>query len=274
MRVGLLIDGEIMEEWMARPVERMEAETDATVTTVVENANPPGYRRYLEIARNDGIWTSMQAAKMLRRTIAPPGYRERRHVSEVIDMGDVAHYRCPPVKTDGFGTELPPGAVSVLADTDVAVRYGFGILVGDALTAPTNGVLSYHHGNLRRYRGRPAGFWEYLHDEGTAGVTLQRITDELDAGRIVVEDDVAIEDCTTWGDVLGRLYRASDPMLAEAVRRLDDPSFEPTSVEDLGSLYTRPDPTEFARFLTKSLCDRVGEIGRMATPQRSDARDE
>lgn len=260
MRVGLLLDGQMLEEWMARPIERMEAETDATVTTIIENADPPGYRRYLEIARRDGIWTTMQGVKMIRRTLDPPEYRKRRHVSEVIDANDVTYHRCQPVETDGLGNELPPEAVSVLDEhTDLAIRYGFDILVGDALTAPDQGVLSYHHGNFRRYRGRPAGFWEYLHDEETAGVTLQRITDELDAGHIVVEDEVTISDCTMWGDVLERLYWASGPMLAEAVRRLDEPTFEPKTVNELGTLYTRPDPAEFARFLGKSLYNRVDE---------------
>lgn len=30
-------------------------------------------------------------------------------------------------------------------------------------------------GDLGEYRGQPMGFWEYLHDEPTGGVTLQRI---------------------------------------------------------------------------------------------------
>lgn len=36
-------------------------------------------------------------------------------------------------------------------------------------------MLSYHHGDMRRYRGQPPGFWELYNGEREIGVTVQRL---------------------------------------------------------------------------------------------------
>ena len=45
-------------------------------------------------------------------------------------------------------------------------------------------VLSFHHGNPSKYRGRPAGFYEILNGEKKSGVIVQKLNNELDAGTV------------------------------------------------------------------------------------------
>jgi hypothetical protein len=52
----------------------------------------------------------------------------------------------------------------------------------ERLAAP---ILSYHHGDPDRFRGRPAGFWEMMAAEPVMGQIVQVIGNRLDAGRIV-----------------------------------------------------------------------------------------
>jgi hypothetical protein len=68
---------------------------------------------------------------------------------------------------------------------DIILRFGFRILRGDILRIPTYGVWSYHHGDNRKYRGGPAGFWELVNGDPESGVTLQVLTETLDAGRVL-----------------------------------------------------------------------------------------
>jgi methionyl-tRNA formyltransferase len=111
--------------------------------------------------------------------------------------------------------------------------------VGEALTAPTFGVISYHHGNLEEYRGRPAAFWEMYHGKKSVGITIQRLTDSLDGGDIVAETTVNIEPYCRWRSVLVTLYESSDSLLLEAVEAIrKDDIREPNG---LGELYTTPD---------------------------------
>ena len=58
-----------------------------------------------------------------------------------------------------------------------------GLLKIDEKLSKCN-VISFHHGNPSKYRGRPSGFFEILNDEKRSGVIVQKINNELDAGDI------------------------------------------------------------------------------------------
>ena len=45
-------------------------------------------------------------------------------------------------------------------------------------------IFSFHHGNPSKYRGRPAGFYEILNGEGKLGVVVQKLSNDLDAGKV------------------------------------------------------------------------------------------
>ena len=44
--------------------------------------------------------------------------------------------------------------------------------------------LSFHHGDPSKYRGRPAGFYEILNGELTSGIIVQKLSNQIDAGKI------------------------------------------------------------------------------------------
>ncbi|MCW8107265.1 hypothetical protein OPS25_01940 [Alteromonas ponticola] len=73
---------------------------------------------------------------------------------------------------------------------DCIVRCGSGILRGDILSTPTYGVLSFHHGDNRVNRGGPSGFWEVLNDEPSSGFIIQKLSNELDGGQVLVRGNI------------------------------------------------------------------------------------
>jgi folate-dependent phosphoribosylglycinamide formyltransferase PurN len=174
-----------------------------------------------------------------------------------------------PVEVDGGPrVRLPDATVDrVAAETDVVVHSGVGILTGRILTAPEHGVLSYHHGDLRRYRGVLVHLWNYLNRDDEGGVTIQQLTEDLDAGRVVAERTVDLSDAVTWGEVEHRKHEAGVPLVAEAVTRLDS-GFEPSRVPDdeLGPVYRSSDVTlgVVARYLAletaKTSLDRLRRL--------------
>jgi hypothetical protein len=157
-----------------------------------------------------------------------------------------------PVRV-GDRIDLPERALAPLRECDLAIQSEVGILTGAVLTAPTHGVVSYHHGDLRRYRGVIVHLWNYLDRVETGGVTVQRLTEELDAGEILAETSVRLGDAVTWSEVESRKHAAGVPLLAEAIRNIEDPTVEPTRLDDddLGHMYRREDvtPTVVARYL-------------------------
>ncbi len=241
-RVCLLTAGATLPAWAATAVERMVAETSAEITLVVEDTATTerspvdALRRVVELRE----WGVVAAAmELFGDELASEAPVPVRRIEGVADADWVT---CDPVVVDGWKNRLTEPAADRMADTDVAVRFGFGFLVGDALTAPEEGVLSFHHGDFREYRGQPMGFWEFVHGRETAGVTVQRINETLDGGEVVVSRRVDVADAPTWGTVRRRLFDASEGLLAESIRRLGRDDFEPETLAEaeLGELYTHP----------------------------------
>lgn len=258
--IGLLLAEPAMERWALEAVERARRDADATVDFVVlpadeDSADADGpvdaMERYVTSALEYGAWTPVLG---WHRLVNTPEYYEKVPIDDLEWIDDAEIVRARPEPADDFGQRLPASVVDRIESVgvDLLFRRGFGILKGDALTAPTHGVLSYHHGNVRDYRGRPPGVWEYANDERSAGITLQRLTPTLDGGEIVVEKTVDIGDCRTWQAVEDRLFERSTEMLATACTRLEDPSFETTKPDDLGPLYTCPDALETVRIELKN----------------------
>ncbi|WP_327052878.1 formyltransferase family protein [Halomicrococcus gelatinilyticus] len=278
LRVGVLLPGETAPAWMQHAIERMVAETDVEITHVVVNeAGGPDdlsdflaqltvdeFREYLSSCRYRLQHYPLWAATGVLRQFGPtPEYQRPTSIENIDGVADADQYRCEPVPADGFGNHLPTEvAETVGPNTDVVVRLGFGVLKGEFLEMPTHGVLSFHRGDLESYRGQPGGLWEFLHDEPTAGVTLQRIDDDLDAGEVVVEDEVDISDATTWREVERRQIAVCEAMLAEGVGRLRDPDHEPTTPDSLGTLYTIPSGTDVLRYVGKTA---VGHLRSLAS---------
>jgi methionyl-tRNA formyltransferase len=217
-RVALLQGRPDLWWFQADALARLEAETDASVDLVVRTDLPEG------------------------RT--PPA--------------DATRFDAPVVPADLVAVDdtrvaFPDHALARIGECDLAVHVGVGVLAGDVLSAPTHGVLSYHHGDLRRYRGVITHFWNYLDRVETGGVTVQRLTPDLDAGEIVAETSVRLDDAVTWSEVESRKHRAGVPLLAEAVRNVGDPDTQPTVLDEseLGRMYGSGDitPAVLARYV-------------------------
>lgn len=68
---------------------------------------------------------------------------------------------------------------------DIILRHEFNIIRGPILEASKHGIWSFHHADNAINRGGPAGFWEIVFKQVSVGVTLQRLTPELDGGYII-----------------------------------------------------------------------------------------
>jgi hypothetical protein len=257
LTVALLLESETMDVWKAAAIQRLVSMPQVEPELIVLNRNPfrlvdqgPAY--FLEKLLTRTAWVPIFAWERLRRRLlGPPSYREQRHLSSIDGLDEVERVGCEPIHLD-FGVEFPDEVVEELAErVDLAFLFGFGIVRGDVLQAPSMGVLGIHHGDIREYRGRPVGFWELLDGRDAVGMTLQRISETLDGGEIVAFDTIPIHPHDTWQDVKERLYGpATADLLVSGVDNLLDPTFEPDNPDDeLGPLYTLPGFVDVGRYL-------------------------
>ena len=70
-------------------------------------------------------------------------------------------------------------------DLDIILRHNFGIIRGEILNSSKYGIWSFHHGDNKINRGGPPGFWEIVLNQKFIGVTLQKLTPELDGGIVI-----------------------------------------------------------------------------------------
>lgn len=68
---------------------------------------------------------------------------------------------------------------------DVIIRACTDILSGDILKLSTFGIISFHHGDNKKFRGSPAGFWEVFFRSPSTGFVIQKIDKNIDAGNII-----------------------------------------------------------------------------------------
>jgi methionyl-tRNA formyltransferase len=125
---------------------------------------------------------------------------------------------------------------------------GFGILKAPLLSLAPEGVLSYHHGDMREYRGQPPAFWELYNGEREIGVTVQRLSEGIDCGEPIVERSFPIRNRDTLRSLSNRIFTGSTDLMLEAVRRLEDPVFRPETITRLGRLYTLPNLRQWFMF--------------------------
>ena len=117
---------------------------------------------------------------------------------------------------------------------------GYGIIKKEFLTVTPLGVLSYHHGNMRKYRGMPPAFWELYNNEKEIGITVQKLEPGLDCGIPVEERTVPIKKNDTLSSLNQRIYDEGVDMMHAALIKLMDPDFRPEKIEKYGKVYTLP----------------------------------
>ncbi len=70
---------------------------------------------------------------------------------------------------------------------DILIRSCSNILTNDFFKISKFGIISFHHGDYKKFRGSPAGFWEVLNQEKQTGFMIQTINKGLDYGNIIIE---------------------------------------------------------------------------------------
>jgi folate-dependent phosphoribosylglycinamide formyltransferase PurN len=200
---------------------------------------PSPWRRTLaNLARGRGGYVLIMAVNRLRR----------RRAAATSTAAVFGRRRVPIVRTkDPYGEETIQ-AIRDLRPEVLLLIGGFGIIKAPLLNLAPQGVLSYHHGDMREYRGQPPAFWELYNGEQRIGVTVQRLNAGIDCGEPVVERSFPIRRNDTLGSLSQRIFAGTTDMLEEAVQRLEDSSRRAETITSVGRLYTLPNLRQWLVF--------------------------
>jgi len=134
---------------------------------------------------------------------------------------------------------------------------GYGILKEPVLKITRWGVLSYHHGNMRKYRGQPPGLWELFNDEKEIGITVQILTSGLDCGIPIEEKTIGIKNYETLKTLRNTIFKESEDMMYSALKKLSTNDFVPTIINSFGKVYTLPNLRQWIMLNIKVLWRRI-----------------
>lgn len=150
---------------------------------------------------------------------------------------------------EGAWQRIPAEVAEQFRDLDVIVKFGMSLMRGADSIPVTYGVLSYHHGDPTRYRGRPASFYEMLEGSATQGVIVQQLSETLDGGRILAQGTSRV---VPWSyrKTIKSAHRVGVPLLTQALRALSGGrrGWQP---EHLGKNYKIPAAKVVWRFLAR-----------------------
>jgi hypothetical protein len=260
LRIGVMLDGRVVPAWIDLILRQIAEQDFLELSLVVLNAATTernSLPRRIWASRNRLLY--MIYERIDAAVYAEPDDAFERVEATTLDgvptIGTVP--QCPTPFEHRFDEDVL--AEIRHADLDVLLRFGFRIIRGDILAAARHGVWSFHHGDNRHYRGGPSFFWELYEGNPVTGTTLQILTEELDAGRVIYRSHSAT-------DPVSLRRGRNRPFLKSAnfvARRLSDlhrhgfgyleqlPTYSDLAARD-ARIYTTPTNREMLRFLART----------------------
>lgn len=110
--------------------------------------------------------------------------------------------------------ELNPDLVCV-------VSYGV-ILPKSFLNIPKLGCINVHPSLLPKYRGSAPIQWAVLNGDDKTGVTIMYLNEQMDAGDIILQEEVKIGEDETTGELWNRLSGIGARLLLDGVKQIEN----------------------------------------------------
>lgn len=225
LRVGLLLDDTRLYEWQYRMLARIIDDDCADLVLAVTRAPVSGQATAQNSGRSVPLMQRVgyrlyQLFRRLDSSRLPAG-PDPFAIRELQDLPVVIPVVAATPVCRGRTDRLDQSDLDEIEsfDVDLFIRLGWRILQGGILSLPRYGVWSYHHGDNRVNRGGPPCIWEYANDEATTGLTLQRLTPDLDDGQVLARSSVAT-DPVSPARTRELLYWRSISVLPNTLKRL------------------------------------------------------
>ena len=105
---------------------------------------------------------------------------------------------------------------------DILILFGYNkIIHQNYLNIAKNGILSFHTADINKYRGRPAGFYEFINNEKKGGVTLQQLNNEIDGGKIVEQREIDISNCNSYDETLYKMMSLKNDLVLKGLDKIE-----------------------------------------------------
>lgn len=116
-------------------------------------------------------------------------------------------------------------------DVSVVAAYGH-ILVDEVLALPAHGAVNVHASLLPGLRGAAPVNWAIIRGHDRSGVTIMRMVREMDAGPILRQAPITIDEEMTAGDLYERAAALGAPMTIEVLAAISEGTLTESEQDD------------------------------------------
>lgn len=117
-------------------------------------------------------------------------------------------------------SEIKERIVQASPEMIVVVSYG-KFLPKSILKIPQFGCINVHPSLLPKYRGSAPIQWAILNGDKVTGTTIMKMNEKMDAGDIILQKEVPIDESETTGQLWERLAKISSELLLEAISQIE-----------------------------------------------------
>ena len=104
---------------------------------------------------------------------------------------------------------------------DLIIFLGFNKLIdAKMLDLVRHGILSFHTANIKKYRGRPSSYYEFINNEKFGGVTLQKLSNKVDAGEIIKLKKTDISKCRSFEETYYKMLKIKNNILIQGINSI------------------------------------------------------
>lgn len=284
MRLALLVDNETVDYhtfMLYKSLLGSEKIEDILIITQNKNSKRPVKRegiffRLLNMIKEQGFQYLLYAfAYKFIITIERSRYKKLvgddlyRKLLATYDLSQepVTFIDIKPIKSkSGLFYRFEKKYIDIIKESniDLLIRCGSGIYKGDILSCVQFGIISFHHGDNRKYRGGPAGFWEVLEGEEYTGFIIQKLTEDLDGGDVLMRGEFSTQNYYMANQL--ELWRKSTTFLFNILEKIAQSRSLPSPEECVPysrKLYRYPKVSDLLSYILLVYCRVL--IGKIAS---------
>lgn len=253
LRFGIMCDGKSLSDWQWRCVDELVESGVAEPGLIISQQKAPAKQSLAKKLNKHFLFAAWQRFFVKLKS--------SKLISNDIFAKETDTLECSVIKKGKFSEYFKDSDIDIIKnhELDFILRFGFGIIKGDILNCAKYGVWSFHHGDERKFRGQPAGFWEMYHNEDSIGGILQRITERLDGG-IILKRWAVRNNKTSWSKNLDELRYAGAGLARQVCVDIqngngDYVNSQPSKTD--AKLYFKPTNLQMLRFFCKITANRI-----------------
>lgn len=106
-------------------------------------------------------------------------------------------------------------------EIDVIINQSQSILKKELLSIPKIGTINRHNALLPKNRGRLTPFWVLYRGEKETGVSIHFVTEELDAGEIIVQERYEVSENDNFNKIVQKNYALAQRAIIKALDILE-----------------------------------------------------